>query len=318
MLSCRKEGDFSSLVRGDDMDPALDITPHTWYKVDYSEVIKLLPKIKEKDSVCIELQPVEADEAVPTDMLIDKADQTLRGLINQLSTYDQDDSTTDKSVTTSSFSEVNPPPSISSVLKRESLALAEKSHAIGPRNIPNWVLFDVEGDGNCFFRAVAHQLQLLQHPFINTIPQGTEIHDVLRSRVQGAAMFNDGEFADYPEMIDSARELNIIIAIVDTLHPETEFLYHYINENGNPDYTNNLDTIAEHIRNRPIVRLAYTGNHYLSVIAAPADILRHNFQILENSSELSERDFERNRHSNPYIQRAFDNRFGLVLRNSPN
>jgi hypothetical protein len=199
--------------------------------------------------------------------------------------------------------------------KKESLTMAQQSGAIGYRSIPHWILQDVEGDGNCLFRAVAHQLQLLQHPFINTVPVGTDVHDILRLRAQGSA-FQDRTDADYPDIIALARNLNVIVAIVDTRYPENGFMYHYINQTEHPDFTRDLNTIEiDYMRNRQILRLAFTGNHYLSVIATPSALLEHNHQTLNFLHGFYEGYIEDNRHYDPFIQRAYDSRFGLISSN---
>jgi hypothetical protein len=162
-------------------------------------------------------------------------------------------------------------------IKAESRDFAEKSGAVGPREIPGWVLHDVPGDGNCLFYAVADQLRRMHHDIIAEVPAGTELHDVLRLLAQGNH-FRDGEEADVDDIFALARALNVIFAIVDTRHPEHGFDYYYIDEHGGVAAIHNLADIDNRvIRNRPVVRLAYTGNHYLAVLYAAIDLIHRAF-----------------------------------------
>jgi hypothetical protein len=187
---------------------------------------------------------------------------------------------------------------------------------VGPREIPGWILKDVSiKAGNCFYESVVDQLALINHNFMNEealISGDTLPEDLLRlriSRFQGRE-FRDREWADYHEIISLARRLYVIVAVVDTRHPENGFIYHYINSNGNADFTRITDTLP----NRPIVRLAYTGDHYLSVMMTSGELVRGILQ----SSYFFERMYDRyvmeHRHNDPYIQKKYDERFNWIFR----
>lgn len=151
-------------------------------------------------------------------------------------------------------------------VKKESKLQAEQEGEIGPREIPGWQLHDVEDIGNCFYEAVIDQMVLIQHPFLEAIPQGTMASDSLRLLLQGPA-FKDKEWADN-EIIDSlAKNLPVIIAIADSRHPETGFVCYYKDADG--ALITNVDK-AFQLPDLPIIRLVATGNHFLSVRSHPA------------------------------------------------
>jgi len=145
----------------------------------------------------------------------------------------------------------------------ESIKMAEERGKIGPRQLDNWQIKDVLDDGNCFYLAVADQLHIQQHSFVSNVDPTTCTNDSLRLLIQGAA-FKDREWTDHEELITLTRKLNIIVAIVDTRHPDT-FVYHYIGSDGQSNFTRNIDVLPS----IPTIKLAYTGSHYLSVRSHP-------------------------------------------------
>ncbi|MDO8953579.1 MAG: hypothetical protein Q7V63_01865 [Gammaproteobacteria bacterium] len=161
-------------------------------------------------------------------------------------------------------------------LRIAKLASLESAGAACPRLIPGWGLYEVDDLGNCFYDAVAHQMALLHHPFLNAIPEGTLPRDVLRLRIQGEG-FKDEEWAD-DEVIESIiRNFDVIVAIVSTATPEGGFLCRYLDKDGS--IFNQVDDTVE-LPNKLIIRIAATGNHFLSVINQPAltaGALRHAF-----------------------------------------
>lgn len=150
--------------------------------------------------------------------------------------------------------------------KKESLLLAQEEGIIGHDSIDDWILHNVDDKGNCFYEALTHQMQLLNHSLLASIPSGTVPHDSLRLRVQGAN-FKDKEWAGLPEILAAASKFHIVIAIVDIRHAHLGFRCYYPNENRHSEETYNPAHIPVDI---PIMRLAYTGNHYLSVRLHPS------------------------------------------------
>lgn len=147
--------------------------------------------------------------------------------------------------------------------------LKKKSYAsrIGPREIDGFNIVDVDDDGNCFYRAVADQMRVAGHQIIDNIAEGTELHDILRLRIQGQH-FRDREWAD-DRIFDSFVTTfpDIILAIIDTRHPASGFVYYYLNENGNI-ITNTGDFPLP--EGRIVIRIAATGNHFMSVRSHPS------------------------------------------------
>lgn len=110
-------------------------------------------------------------------------------------------------------------------------------------------------------------MQIINHTFLATVPTTTLSRDLLRLRIQKDE-FKDEEWAE-DKQIDEFVKLfpDIILAIVDTRSPRNGFTYYYLDVDGSvitqtPDVTNALPE-------RPIVRLAATGNHFLSVVRHP-------------------------------------------------
>jgi len=89
------------------------------------------------------------------------------------------------------------------------------------------------------------------------------------------------------------------------------FTYYFINQSGDGEVTNDLNTVkASVLKNKALIKIAYTGNHYLSVMTTPSDIIEHNFQLLRPNFVLWQRFYEtyieENRHHDPFIQNEYD------------
>lgn len=92
------------------------------------------------------------------------------------------------------------------------------------------------------------------------VPQGTQAHDSLRLRIQGRE-FKDFEWADTREIFKLCQELCVTVGIVDTRYPDLGFRYYYSEGSTNQE-ARNIESLP---RRDNIVKLAFTGNHYLSV-----------------------------------------------------
>jgi hypothetical protein len=149
--------------------------------------------------------------------------------------------------------------------RADSLKSGEKSGSIGPRKIEGWDIHDVDDRGNCFYDAVVHQLQLQAHPFIGGI-EGTN----LRLRVQGES-FRDLEWADEPTIEVFLRKFpDCVLAVVDTRHPDSGFTCYFADS-----VTGEIITYAPEAGGtlpvgRFLLRIAATGNHFMSVKSHPA------------------------------------------------
>lgn len=196
---------------------------------------------------------------------------------------------------------------------QESLLSAEKEGITGPRNIPGWILEDVEDKGNCFYDAIIHQMKLINHVFLLTVHNSTLPRDSLRLWIQGVE-FRDGEWAGQIEIEKLARRLDVIVAIIDTRDKTRRFVYHYIDDTNNYKHTPNQLNLDQKL----IIKLAFTGNHYLSVVATADDILDYSFTKQFSSfslfKEMQKEYIINNRHESPQLQREYDKRFGLIAR----
>lgn len=151
-------------------------------------------------------------------------------------------------------------------------AIAASQSKIGPKTIAGWELTDVPEIGNCFYEAVALQLQKNDFPIAETFPEtkpengGTALVDILRRR--STAQFIDRDWvAGEEQILKLAKELNIVVAIVDTRTENPEFQYYFANWNGTMGTTRNKTEIPQ---GQMVAELAYTGNHYLSVTSKPS------------------------------------------------
>ena len=132
--------------------------------------------------------------------------------------------------------------------------------------VPEFDLENINGSGNCFYHAVGLQLNLTHRRFLQglNVPAGAGLHDSLRLWVQGEN-FQDRTWGEYEELYRLAERSNSVVAIIDTRYPHLGFRAYFIN---------NLEVRQETYRAvevpfRPIIRLAYTGDHFLSVRSHP-------------------------------------------------
>lgn len=143
---------------------------------------------------------------------------------------------------------------------------------VGLRSIAGWELQDVNDKGNCFYLALSSQLKKHRQDILNKIPETTAPHDYLRLKIQGAG-FKDGEWADFNEIIKAVSFLDCVLAIVDTRDPKHQFIYYYSTDFGKVSFTKNKALLPT---DKAVVELAFTGNHYLSVISYPDEVALDN------------------------------------------
>lgn len=177
--------------------------------------------------------------------------------------------------------------------KEKPMQVTESQHNMGPRLIAGWVLHDVAAAGNCFYDAIITQMRLIKHQFLTSVPHGTEPRDSLRLRVQGSG-FQDATWADDDTIEKFLIEFpDVILAIADTRYPTAGFVVRYRDpQRGSmlyADYDAAVQTVLND-PNRSIIRIAATGNHFLSVTAHPAldtGVLQTAFNQ-SNSSQSSQ------------------------------
>lgn len=145
----------------------------------------------------------------------------------------------------------------------------EPEEQTGPWNVPGWELENNSGGGNCFYMAVADQLQQMRHPFLSdektTDALSTRgiLHDYLRLKTEGAGYIK-GEWTDDSKFKSFLKgfEYPIVLAVADTRHPDSGFTAYYLGEGG--------DLIVERgdtplPQSRPVIKLACSNDHFLSV-----------------------------------------------------
>lgn len=168
-------------------------------------------------------------------------------------------------------------------VKQESIKLAASQGIIGPRRIPGWELHDVRDVGNCFYEAVAHQMELLHYLF--PVPAGTEVHDSLRARVQGE-YFQDREWTDDLQIDAFVKKFpDVMLAIVDTRTPGNGFVHYYTGEDG--DVVTHVPDDGKSLLPRPVLHLAFTGNHFLSVKRYPTLSSRSVLDVVDVDAGFS-------------------------------
>lgn len=151
-------------------------------------------------------------------------------------------------------------------IKKESIKYSIKEGSIGPREISGWELEDVEDNGNCFYDAVVLQMRKIGHVFLTEILSETLPRDSLRLRIQGEK-FRDKEWADYRQIDKFVEEFDIVLGVIDTRNPQHGFTYYYLGDDG--QVVTQIPDEQILLPNKPIIRLAYTGNHFLSVVTHP-------------------------------------------------
>ena len=127
-------------------------------------------------------------------------------------------------------------------------------------NIEGWDFFNVEGDGNCFYHAVVNQLQKLD--IKKELLEKPETHLLLRKQTQ-REQYKDGEWVGENDIISFTTVFqDISIAIMDVGIPEQGYTVLFFK-----GHKCTREDIPQDIH---ILRLAFTGNHYMSVLTNPS------------------------------------------------
>ena len=179
------------------------------------------------------------------------------------------------------------------LVRSESLADSVAQEVIGPRQINGWDLQDVRGDGNCFYRAIADQINRVDPDLFQGLERGRE-HVTLRRIVSGNG---DGIWAEDDDLDQFVRAFSgrYVLAIVDTRMPQCGYSYRYLNREGEL-ITNNGSNLSlfDIPRNRSIIRIAATGNHFLSVISGPCGLDSESVSCDSDCDESDQETLEAN------------------------
>jgi len=128
--------------------------------------------------------------------------------------------------------------------------------------------------GNCFYEAIARQLELKNFPIPEIFPATTveggqtALADIIRLR--SGTPYQDRTWASPEEMKTLMGKLNLIVGIVDTRDPKHTLVYYYTDNNAKFQFTSDKNKLPG---DRIILELAYTGNHYLCVASKPSNII---------------------------------------------
>jgi TPR repeat protein/serine/threonine protein kinase len=176
---------------------------------------------------------------------------------------------------------------------------------IGPRVVKGFVFRNEYGDdnGNCFYIAVAEQMLKIKHPYLakETLAgnerwseDASELAAQLRRHITGYELNEGGqwEWVGREGIAKFAKRTNSIVALIDTridgTRPdgsrgplENGFTEYYSCENR-PEVLESCYQPYELPVSVPVLRLGYTGNHYMSVRQHPdlnKGILRKAYKL---------------------------------------
>ncbi len=145
---------------------------------------------------------------------------------------------------------------------------AETRGEVGPRELPNFDMEDVPDDGNCFYHAIANQMKIINHDFVHNVPLGTDPNNSLRLAIQ-RENFRDRQWADDQTFDQFVQEFpDVILAVINTGNPNSGFTLYYVDNDGEV-ITNIGDPSLVVPNDRIIIRIAATGNHFMSVRGHP-------------------------------------------------
>lgn len=134
-----------------------------------------------------------------------------------------------------------------------------KSQSI--KTLDGWKFTDVIGDGNCFYRAIAVVFNRLKFMGCAEWTHG----ELRRATNPNSMPCSD---ADEKDIIRFPRVYNVVLAIVSLSSGEEKacYRYYYTEDGFKTKETINSDKLP---KSPPIVRIAYTGNHYMVVDTEP-------------------------------------------------
>lgn len=138
---------------------------------------------------------------------------------------------------------------------------------IGPSELEGYVFQDVPRDGNSFYYAVVEQLKKVA-PHLLSDTKELPAHEFVRRKVQDKK-YQDREQATEEHFRSFVQIFGTALAIIDTRHPAKGFNTRYF------DGQRIVHVFPLHLvllpQNMPVVKIAATGDRFLSVITTPQD-----------------------------------------------
>lgn len=113
-------------------------------------------------------------------------------------------------------------------------------------------------------------MELIGHDFLQTVQKETLPRDSLRLCIQGQD-FKDQEWAEDRIIDEMVKKIDVILPIIDTRSPENGYVYYYLGNNG--EFITHIPDDGSSLPNKKIIKVAATGNHFLSVVKEePSDL----------------------------------------------
>lgn len=131
-------------------------------------------------------------------------------------------------------------------------------------NMPGWETRDNPGDGNCYYYALADAFNSLTF-----MGRRDWTHKEIRVKNTGKA--NYGEWNTEADVINIVLAYDIVLAFVFAQREAEKARYKYSERNttgvGLP--VREWDNAASTTKEKPLVRIMFTGNHYVAVVKEP-------------------------------------------------
>jgi hypothetical protein len=178
------------------------------------------------------------------------------------------------------------------IATENSLKTAQKERInIGPRKLDGFEIEDVAGEGDCGYLALIKQFKLIKSPRLEKMPldEARKVEFLRRQMQEEYKPLEYMEEKNIKQFLMQHREM--IVGILDTRNPQFGYsylFYDHTNENteGWKAFTKEeveaLNTRKD--ETQQVIRLAYNGNHYMSINSDPYNKEEHVIDILQFSS----------------------------------
>jgi hypothetical protein len=141
-------------------------------------------------------------------------------------------------------------------------ALKEISHLSTVQNVPGWTYIENRGGGNCFYAAIADAFNLLS-------AGGKHDWDdrEVRRAVTGKMALGEYNTAIDVMRVPEVYPVTLAIACNTRVPEKTVYRYYYTEGLGKCQETSESWSLPPE---KPVARIAFTGDHYKAVISEPA------------------------------------------------